>query len=47
MGHSWAIQIGLGVTVKWHGDGHPAAGHAQVLKLGHLVDGWSSVDGST
>jgi hypothetical protein len=31
--------------VKRHGDGHPATGNAQSLKLGHLVDRWNGVDG--
>jgi hypothetical protein len=29
--------------VKWHGDGHPAVGHAQALKLGHLINGWNGL----
>jgi hypothetical protein len=33
--------------VRWHGDGHPAAGHAQVLELYRLVDERSGVAGGS
>jgi hypothetical protein len=36
-------QTSWGGPVRGHGDGHPVAGHAQVLKLDRLVDRRSGV----